>query len=273
MTPEQELIQAARGGDRAALAKLVGAIKDLVFNLAVRMLGNPADAEDATQEILVRVMRGLSTFRGESQFRTWVYQVASNYLLTARKREAERRHERLDDLARSLAEGLVDGDPPLDDQLLVREAKLTCTSLMLLGLDRPHRLAFVLGEVLDLPADEGAAILEVSAEAFRKRLSRARQKMAEFTSTTCGLVEPSLPCRCGKQMARRVRLGLFDPEKCSFTTLPTQPPPSVSDEDAVEAIDALERALAVFRGHPSYAASDAVTNGLRELLESGPFAD
>ena len=257
------------------MGKVVESVKDLVFNLSIRMLGNAADAEDATQEILLRVARGLSSFRGESELRTWVYRVASNYLLTARRREAELKNAHLDELGRRLADGLTDGDPPLDDLVLVKEAKLTCTSLMLLGLDRPHRLAFVLGEILDLSAEEGAAILDLSAEAFRKRLSRARQKMAEFTLTTCGIVDPSNPCRCGKQMARRVRLGLFDEERRSFTKLPVvQDPPAAAGpggEALVDAIDGLERALAVFRGHPTYAAPGAITAGLRELLESGPL--
>src|SRR5262249_6318418 len=155
MTHEEALISRARGGDRAALGELLGAMKNLVYNLAIRMLGNPADAEDASQEILIRLMTGLDTFRGESSFRTWVYRVASNQLLTTRKRQAEERTESFEALAAYLETGVASGHPPVEDPVLVNEAKLICTSAMLLCLDRDHRLAFILGEILELPSEEG----------------------------------------------------------------------------------------------------------------------
>src|SRR5688572_27185757 len=80
------LVERAKAGDREALEAVVAAIQDRVYNLAIRMLWHPADAEDATQEILVRVVTHLGGFRGESAFTTWVYRVAVNYLLTTRKR-------------------------------------------------------------------------------------------------------------------------------------------------------------------------------------------
>src|SRR5690349_9330458 len=112
MTHEQDLISRARRGDRDALGELLFAMKDLVYNLAIRMLGNPADAEDASQEILIRLMTGLDTFRGESSFRMWVYRVASNHLLTTRKRQAEERTESFEALASNLQSGLGTNQPP-----------------------------------------------------------------------------------------------------------------------------------------------------------------
>src|SRR5262249_19583888 len=151
------------GGDRVALGELLAAMKDLVHNLAIRMLGNPADAEDASQEILIRLMTGLDTFQGHSSFRTWVYRVASNQLLTRRRRRADERTESFDALAAYLEQGLAAAHPPLEDPVLVNEAKLICTSRMLLCLDRDHRLAFILGEILELPSEEGGAVLEIAA--------------------------------------------------------------------------------------------------------------
>ena len=81
------LVARARSGDRRALDQLLREMKDLIYNLAIRMLGSPADAEDASQEILIRLVTGLDAFRGDSSFRTWVYRVASNQLLTTRKRQ------------------------------------------------------------------------------------------------------------------------------------------------------------------------------------------
>lgn len=79
-----------QAGDHSALEAVVLAIQDDVYGLAIRMFWHPADAEDATQEILVRIVTSLDRFRGERAFTTWLYWVAVNYLLTTRERQAER---------------------------------------------------------------------------------------------------------------------------------------------------------------------------------------
>src|SRR5438445_9095965 len=107
MTQDSELVTRARTGDRAALEELVKTCKDLVYNLAIRMLGDRGDAEDVSQEILIRVVTGLASFRGESSFRTWVYRVASNHLLTARKRKAEEKMQSFEALAGYLDVGIA----------------------------------------------------------------------------------------------------------------------------------------------------------------------
>ena len=83
------LVEQAREGDEEALEAVVRGIQDRVYNLALRMLWQPADAEDATQEILIKVITRLGQFRQESAFTTWVYQIATNHLLTMRRRRAE----------------------------------------------------------------------------------------------------------------------------------------------------------------------------------------
>src|SRR6188508_98241 len=179
----------------AAIAQdaIVRASKDLVFNLSLKMLGSPPDAEDATQEILLKLITHLSSFRGDSAFRTWAYRVAANHLLNIRKRGAETRFESFDEMAEGLSAGLATGAPPAEQQVVINEAKMICTSTMLARLDRDHRLAFILGDILELPGDEGAAVLEIDPAAFRQRVSRARARMAEFMGAICGLVDEATP--------------------------------------------------------------------------------
>jgi RNA polymerase sigma factor (sigma-70 family) len=266
---EAALLERAKAGDREALGELVEGVQSLVYNLAIRMVADPADAQDLTQEILIRVVTGLGGFRGESAFNTWVYRVASNHLLTARKRAAEHQVESLEAMAEKLAGGMAEalaaGDAPVEDQILVKEAKLTCTSRMLLGLDRDHRLAFILGEILDLSGEEAAEVLEIDPAAFRKRLSRARERMAAFTSSTCGIVNPANTCRCAVQAARLVRAGALARERLCWTALP-------ADGAHVDEIEGIERALAVFRSHPAYRAPSALAGGLRELIQRSAFS-
>jgi RNA polymerase sigma factor (sigma-70 family) len=240
--------------------------KDLVYNLALRMLGNPADAEDATQEILMRLVTKIDMFRGESSFRTWAYRVASNHLLNTRKRGAELRVESFDELGDRLATNLAAGDPAADDQLLVREAKSICMSSMLVCLDREHRLAYILGEILELSSDEGAAILEISSDAFRKRLSRARDKLTEFMSKTCGLVNDANTCRCAKQAGHAVSAGYLDPARLAWGKLGCR---VEARPDRLADIDQLSRAVAIFRNAPQYAAPTALADSVREALGRG----
>ena len=78
-------VQAAQAGDAAALEQVVLAVRDRVYRLCLRMTARPPDAEDATQEILIRVITRLSTFRGEAAFPTWVHRIAVNHLLDRAK--------------------------------------------------------------------------------------------------------------------------------------------------------------------------------------------
>ena len=89
-TEIENLVEKAKMGDKDVLDEIIMRIQDNIYGLAIRMLFIPADAEDATQEILVKVVTHLCTFRGESRFDTWVYRIASNHLMTMRKSRAER---------------------------------------------------------------------------------------------------------------------------------------------------------------------------------------
>jgi RNA polymerase sigma factor (sigma-70 family) len=209
------LVAKARGGDRDSLEHLVVQIQRPVYNLALRMLWHPEDARDASQEILVRVVTHLSSFRGESGFLTWVYRIAANYLISTRQGRVERQGLTFDQFAEDLADGQADlpaesDEWPADKALLLEEVKVGCMHALLTCLDRPHRLAYILGEILELEGPEAARILGISAAAFRKRLSRAREVIVAFTRAQCGLVEPANPCRCVRRLPRAQEIGRID---------------------------------------------------------------
>jgi RNA polymerase sigma factor (sigma-70 family) len=266
MELDADLIARARAGERAAVDAVVRETSDLVHRLALRMLGNPSDAEDATQEILVKIVRHLESFRGESAFRTWAYRVASNHLLTAKKRGAELRVENFEDMAERLDANLAAGDPAADDQILVREAKSICTSMMLACLDREHRLAYILGEIFEFSSEEAAAILEISSDAYRKRLSRARVTMTEFTSKSCGLVDAANKCRCARQAGHAVAAGYLDPARLSWGKLACR---TEARPDRLDDLDRLSRTVAIFRNAPDYVAPAAIGAAVRDALDAG----
>jgi RNA polymerase sigma factor (sigma-70 family) len=241
----EDLARRAVDGDRAAVHGLAVALQGEVYGLALRMLWHPEDAEDATQEILVRVVTRLAQFDFRSQLRTWVYRVAANYLLDVKKSAVEKQRLAFAQFAEDLGHGQSTGGPG-DDQrdLLVEEVKIGCTLAMLQCLDRPHRLAYVLGEVLDLSAPEGAEALGIDAAAFRKRLQRARERIEAFTRQHCGLVSELAPCQCNRRVPAAVRLGRARIDSLQFAEAPT----SFDEARAhVRRLDHARRTLELYR--------------------------
>ncbi len=202
------VIQQAKDGDAAALETLVRAIQGTVYRLSTRMLADPLAAEDATQEILIRIITKLSTFAGESRFETWAYRVATNYLLTARKVIARDPGLSFRMFSDDLLTGLADDQNAApEDHVMLNELRVRCTMAMLLCLDRNYRVAYVLGDVLELDQSEAAEILDISAANFRQRLSRARKLVVDFTSRTCGLANHAAPCACVKRLPTAMAQG------------------------------------------------------------------
>jgi len=264
----ERLARRAAGGDQEALDALVRELQDGIYRLALRMLADPEAAKDATQEVLVKVVTHLSEFRGESSIRTWVWRIATNHVLSVRR--SRREHELgFEGLERMLEAGLAAerGREPLPEQpLLEQEVKLGCTHSMLACLDRPHRIAFVLGAVFELPGEEAAAVLEIEPAAYRKRLARARERMRAFMERNCGLVNDQASCRCRTQIRPSAEAGLMDPQRPVYALHPTWAEPRVHESYA--AIATGERYLAVLRSHPDYAAPEALRERLRDMLRS-----
>lgn len=260
----EELVREAQGGEARALEDVVRAVQDEVFTLALRLLGHPDDAREATQEVLIRIVTKLSTFRGESSFRTWVYRVTSHGILNFRSglRLPERSFGETGaqlDAALERYEAQPPAEP--DRAALVNEAKLMCTQAMLLCLDRPHRLAYVLGEVLDLAGNDAAAILEISPAAFRKRLSRAREDMAAFLRRQCGLADPANRCRCAKLVPAAVEAGVVESDRLVLGSLKTKR----ADQLRLD-LERMRTAAEVFRSLPTYAAPEDFAARVRGWL-------
>lgn len=213
----EDLARRAVEGDRDAVAELVRALQNDVHGLALRMLWHPEDAEDAAQEILVRVVTRLGQFDFRSRLKTWVFRVATNYLLDVKKSCVERQKLSFVSFAEDLSDGLsADGPLDHDRALLTEEVKVGCTLGLLQCLDRPHRLAYVLGEIFEWSAPEAAEALGIEPAAFRKRLQRAREAIEEFTRGHCGLVSPAAACACNRRVPVAIRSRRVEPDKLRF---------------------------------------------------------
>jgi RNA polymerase sigma factor (sigma-70 family) len=208
-----ELAWRACGGDRQALSALVREIQNPMYRLALRFLGDPDDAQDACQEILIRIVTRLGSFEGRSRFTTWAYTVAVRSLLRTRKRLVESSVQGAKQFAALLDAGLGEVDTTMEEaeyRLLCEEVRISCTYGMLLCLPRPQRAAYLLADVLGLTDTDGAEILGCTRAAFRQRVSRARRTLRYVIDNRCGLVDPANPCRCGRQIASSQAAGIVD---------------------------------------------------------------
>lgn len=264
----------AKSGDRAALESVVRAVQKDIYSLAIRFLWHPQDAEDATQDILIRVLTGLGGFRGESGFRTWAYRVACNALLTLQKQRMEQQSLSFEQFAEDLAQGLSDAPLRIEDdaseRVLLEEVKIGCTLAMLQCLDRDHRLAYILGEIMELDHIQAAGALETTPSAFRKRLSRARAKIISFMTARCGLINPANACRCHRRVGTAMALKRVDPSHLLFATSQQQARrfPQILAE--IRQLEESRRAAALYQSHPETRTSEAFIAWLKKLLDEMP---
>ena len=269
---DTELVEKAQNGDRHALEKLILRHQAWIFNIAIRMVFNPSDAEEVTQEVLIKVITKLSQFRKESSFRTWLYRIAFHHVLNMKRRSAETETTTFSSYGNAINAtpdlDLPDPDSiPVDLPMLVEEAKVSCTTGMLLCLDRKQRLVFILGAIFGVSDTIGGEVLEISADNFRQLLSRARRDLHQFMNNQCGLLNPQNPCRCPKKTRGFVELGHIDPNEMRFAAPHLE---RVKDmvADSAHQIDKLvdESVTDIYRDHRFLQPKDE-SNWLRQLLD------
>ena len=160
------IVNQALEGEKDALETVVNEVKDLIYNLSLKMLLFPEDAQDATQEILIKVITHLSSFEGKSSFQTWVYRIASNYLITEKsKKKYQAKKISFEDYAIQIDSGhselVMFTSNAGEINLLEEEVKVSCTHGLLHCLNSTNRLIYILGDILDFNSKEAAEILEI----------------------------------------------------------------------------------------------------------------
>jgi RNA polymerase sigma factor (sigma-70 family) len=259
----EDLARLAIDGDKGALDLVLRELQPDVYGLALRMLWSREDAEDATQEILVRVVTRLSQFDFRSRLRTWAYRVAVNYILDVKKSAVERLNLSFERFGDSLTANLdVQDTSNVEHSVLIEEVKVGCTLAMLQCLDRPHRLAYVLGDIMELSGPEGAEVLDISPELFRKRLQQARTAVVSFTKSYCGLASDTAPCQCHRQVAAAVRDGRADIHRLTFATS------RASFEETKAKVRLVDEARWALEVHRTSQPKESTVDFARRLLET-----
>jgi len=265
-------VRQAKEGRGDALEELVRHIQDRVYGLSLRMLGHPADAEDASQEILIKVITHLDSYREESAFATWVYRVASNHLLTTHKRRAERMtlsFALFEEQLHKAQNGTSPASPITPEQdFLIEEERASCMQGMLLCLSRDLRLAFILGVVLGVSSQEGAYITDTTPAAFRKRVSRGRSGIQAFMRKNCGLVNPANPCQCARLVPYDIQVGWIDPDQPLYASRENRSKVNPDIQERLQGLDEIERVAALFRTYPEQDPPESFVELVKGLLDS-----
>jgi RNA polymerase sigma-70 factor, ECF subfamily len=193
-SPDTVLVAASRQGNSDALELLLGRHYDRMHRLCRRMLGNDRDAEDATQEAMVAIVRGLPSFDGRSAFSTWAYRVATNSALDELRRRRRRPTptpiER-DGGEPSSAGGCMpsaggDSWPDPGDAISARLE----VDAALQQLPADQRSAVVLRDLLDLDYAEIAEVLSIPIGTVRSRIARGRSAIASLLAHEHGPAGP-----------------------------------------------------------------------------------
>ncbi|MTV27224.1 RNA polymerase sigma factor [Nitriliruptoraceae bacterium ZYF776] len=171
-TTVDDVVARARRGDRRALEVLVDQHLDQLYTVALRIVGSPADAEDVVQEAVVRIWQQLPTFRGDARFSTWAYRIVTNLAL--------------DQVRRPRYETAVADAPdvPLEDlepaRLVEVSTELDRVGVALAQLTPPQRAAIVLAELVGLPQEDIAEVLDTTVSGVKNRLYRARTRLRQL---------------------------------------------------------------------------------------------
>jgi len=189
------LIAQCQDGQTASYGELVRKYQDRVFNLCLRMCGHRAEAEDLTQEAFVRALQSIDRFDGRSGFYTWLFRIAVNLVLSARRKKSRRMTFSLDATvgpgrsgpssapadAQTHAQRLVTASDPPDARLLGAErAQLVAQALA--SIEEEHRCVVILRDMESLGYHEIAEILQVPVGTVKSRLHRARLALREKLS-------------------------------------------------------------------------------------------
>jgi RNA polymerase sigma-70 factor, ECF subfamily len=188
---DEELLEAARGGDEEALEVLLARHEQRVFRFGLRMCGNEEDARDVLQETLLAAFRGVRQFRGDAQLSTWLFQVARSFCTKARRRGAGEpaHHESLEGAA---ARGVKLAASGPDDRAHAREMARVIQEA-LLALPDSQREVVLLRDVEGLTAEEAATVVGIEVAALKSRLHRARMAMQDRIAALLGVGSSDSP--------------------------------------------------------------------------------
>ena len=274
-TKDAELIRQALDGNKEALGLLVSKHQAWIYNIAFRMVLVAEDAEDITQEIVIKIITKLSTYDcKKASFRTWLYRIVVNYVINMKKRGYEEPVSILEKYY-SFIDKIPDEKITITPEinLIINDVIVGCVLGALLCLDRKQRLVFILGVVFNVSSKQGREIMGVSEVSFRKTLSRARAKLYNFMNNKCGLVNKNAPCKCRNKVSEFIKQGWHTIDNINFYRENALQVNELISEKINQFDDTIySNFIKLYRSHPFYEPSD-LTEWIRKILEKQEFKE
>ncbi|MFH1772044.1 MAG: sigma-70 family RNA polymerase sigma factor [Candidatus Omnitrophota bacterium] len=169
----RDIIERSARGDTGAFEEIYKAFSSFVFSVSRRILRNNADAEDATQDVFIKIYRNMKRFQFKSSFKTWVYRIAVNASINTYRRKAKITRKSADfDIAVK-----THGVSPGADKLIERADNELLIQSLLAGLSPEHKACILLREMEGLSYEEIAEVLKININTVRSRLKRAREAL------------------------------------------------------------------------------------------------
>ncbi len=214
-----KLIQQCLNGSKSSLEKLVKIHQNYIYNLAWKMTADTDDAEDITQEVLIKVLTSLAKFKHNSSFRTWLYRITINHFLNMKKAKMENMVDSFEQYGNTL-DSIPDVELSVEEQInmedYIKDGQFRCMSAMLLCLTREQRITYVLGDIFGADHIVASELLDITPSNYRMRLSRARKDLYNFMNNKCGLVNKANPCRCRKKVTFAIQGGHIEVNDLKF---------------------------------------------------------
>ncbi len=268
---DASLIEEVLKGKKQSLNSLIQKHQPYIYNIAWKTIGDPIQAEDLTQEALIKIISSLNSFKGESTFRTWAYRIVWNHFLNQQKKPNGPFMENFDDLGNAL-DNTPSFDISDDEQEAkkeeIREVRLQCLSGMLLCLTKEQRLVYIIGDIFDADHNIGSEIMSVSKATYRKKLSRARKHLHNFMQNKCGLVDKSNPCRCHKKVTIALDSGMVDAKNLLFNRKEYSTFQDQIEPQANQLVEESEELYAELHRNSSFKTQFEKKNFLQSILES-----
>ena len=178
MEVSSRVIERCKQGDQDAFEELIRLTHRAVYSLALRLVGDPEDAADVTQETYLKLLRAIKQFRGEAKFSTWLYRVTSSVAISTLRRKSRRRGDvSLDAEELEPISAPASGDPVAASERRLLKERLD-RALQLLPMN--YRVIAVMKDVYGMSFEEIATQLGVSEGTARVRLHRARRRLREL---------------------------------------------------------------------------------------------
>ncbi len=265
-----DMIPKATAGDKKALETVLASVQDMVFNLSLRMLGTFPDAEDASQDILLKIMTHLSSFKGESSFSTWVFSIVANHLKNYQKHMFAKFPLSFefygDDIKHADIHDVPDLTQNVEQSILAEELKLSCTNVMLQCLDGESRCIFILGTMFKPDSRIAGEILGITPEAYRQRLSRVRKKVGDFLKEYCGEYGNGT-CHCKDRVNYAIQNHRIHPDHLDFTK--AVPRETMEFKEAMEEIDGISHEFSFCK---TYQSPERLKKFIEDFLNSPSFS-